>query len=138
MTLGFVDGALTVGRMTDRPTRSFFDGPTIRVALRLLADADRNGAANLVDQEVAASCTVGLKDYRQILRRLEAAGMLTRQLHGPGRRKELEPRLIQLHLNAAGWRGVWAWVDLSAAERHVQVELGVPAGRPGSTASVSV
>jgi hypothetical protein len=101
----------------------------MRVALHLLATANRDGAVHLADQDAAEACDVRVKDYRQILRRLETAAMLRRQLQGPGRREVPEPRLIALDLGAVGWRGVWAWVDLVAAEQHVQLELGAAPGR---------
>jgi hypothetical protein len=115
--------------MNTRPARSFYDGPTIRVALHLLANADTNGHVTAIDQDVADATSMHVKDYRQILRRLEAAGMLTRQLHQPGRRTQLTARHLELHADAPAWRGVHAWLDLHAAEDLVQRQLGVAPGR---------
>ena len=115
--------------MNARPPRSFYDGPTIRVALHLQTAATDN-VAHLDDRQTADDTNVTVKDLRQILRRLEAAGMLTRSLLGPGRRAVAEPRTIRLHPDAPAWRGVKAWVDLYAAEDFVQHQLGVAPGRP--------
>jgi hypothetical protein len=108
--------------------RSFYDSPTIRVAVWLLNNAEWDTVV-AVDQDAAAACSVSVRDYRGILRRLEAAGMLTRSLHEPGgRRGPHPPRTLTLHPTAPAWRGVTGWIDLRCAEDHV-ASLGVAAGR---------
>jgi hypothetical protein len=114
-------------------SRSFFDGPTVRVAV-YLREVATEAVVCITDLEMAESCGIRVKDLRQILRRLEAASMLHRGLLTPGRRAVPERRTVRLRSDALAWRGVDAWVDLYAAEDYVQHELGVVPGRSPAAA----
>jgi hypothetical protein len=113
-------------------SRSFFDGPTVRVAV-YLREVATEAVVRITDLEMAESCGIRVKDLRQILRRLEAAGMVHRGLLTPGRRAIAERRTVRLVPDAPAWRGVDAWVELYLAEDFVLHELGVAPGRtPGA------
>jgi hypothetical protein len=105
--------------------RAFYDGPTIRVAVWILNNADDN-VVSVVDQDAAAACSVSVRDYRSILRRLDAAGMITRTLHEPGSRGA--ERTITIQPEAFAWLGVTGWINLRTAEDFVSA-IGVRAGR---------